>query len=238
MQGKLLQKSVLGLLMGLIFITSFAVSAAHSNNPREQPTKEIARRDFGAWTYLAREQGEAITITVELTEKNNHGLKSYMLANNELARALFGQQATVESRIVFKRPLREEQLPQTVQAARSQVKQYELRIRGAKNEKFTVFGTPDPEVFLPEERVELFINTFKQKTGAADFKGFTNVTMPLTAEHYQSLMNSPEVLFVDIAPMAAIQDLKQFSSIPIEADTTISVIYAPTFWYHEEIIDP
>ncbi len=56
--------------------------------------------------------------------------------------------------------------------------------------------------------------------------------MLMTLQQYRELSSATNVLFVDVAPAAAIQDFK--ASFPsLARGKQIAVAYAPTFWYHE-----
>ncbi|MFL5801191.1 MAG: hypothetical protein ACJ8CR_05555 [Roseiflexaceae bacterium] len=160
-----------------------------------------------------------------------------MQANAELAASLFQQHNSLEGRVVFKRPVREQELPQTVQAAQSQVKGYELRVRGGKNEKFTIFGAPSTNEFLQQDLLTYMVADIKAKSGRADLKGFTTIAMSMSAAQYQELMTSPNVLFVDIVPAAAVEDYQRSYGNPAEAEP-ITTSPAPAYWYQEEAVNP
>jgi len=226
------------LLMAAIFGVSFTVSAAQVG-PRTGSASAniVAERDFGSWKYVATKEQNGVAIAVELTQKDHKGLKSYMLANAQLATQLFQQHPSLEGRVVFKRPAQEQDLPKTIQSAQSQVKGYELRVRGGKNEKFTVFGVPSTSSFLPQDLLTPMLADIATKSGRADLKGFTTITMSMSAAQYQELIAAPNVLFVDIAPAAAVDDYQQSLSSSTGAES-ITTSPAPAYWYQEETIEP
>jgi hypothetical protein len=236
--SKLTRKVGLGLLLGLIFAVSLVVSSARAQQSSpHRPTKDITQRDFGAWKYSVTEQDGVTVVAVELTNKDNNGLKAYMQANSDLASNVFKGQDMVEGRVILKQPLSEDQLPQVIQSARSQVTAYELRVKASGKEKYTIFGAPDADAFLPQGILNHFLDDIK-KRGEAKFEGFTTVTMNMDREQFQALAASPHVLFVDIIPAAAIDDFKQSPAAQLVPNTPISTIPVPAYWYHEEVVDP
>lgn len=228
------------LVIPALFVTSFIVSASAAQTPRNTaPSKTTitGQRSFTAWSYLLTNQDGVTVLSVELNRKDNLGLRDYIQANAELAGAVFKQQAVVEGRVVFKQPLQEKQLPSVVVRHQDQVSGYELRIKGAQGEKFTIFGAPDASAFLPQDMIASFRHDIEHKTGSAELKGFTNVTMTMSAAEYQQLTNNPHVLFVDIAPAAAVEDARQNLDPAIQGASVLKQ-YAPAYWYHEESANP
>ena len=238
MPGTSLRKVGLCLLMVAIFSISFTVSAAQmASRTDATSTNIVAQRDFGSWRYVATKEQGGIMIAAELTQKDQKGLESYMLANAELAARLFQQHTSLEGRIVFKRPVLEQELPKTVQVAQSQVRGYELRVKGGKNEKFTIFGAPSTNEFLPQDLLATMLADITAKSDRADLKGFTTLTMSMSAAQYRQLVTAPNVLFVDIVPAAVVDDYQR-SLGNSAGSASIATSLAPAYWYHEEAIDP
>jgi len=237
MLGTSLRTVGLWLTLAVIFSASFTVSLAQSGQRSDATSANIvAQRDFGAWKYLAIRDDSGIMITVEVAQKDLMGLKAYMIANAELATRLFQQNTRLEGRVVFKRPVPEKDLPKAIQVASTEVKGYELRARGGKNEKFTIFGAPSASDFLPQDLLAPMLADIRAKSGRAEFKGFTTITVPLSAAQYQELVTAPDVLFVDIAPAAAVEDYQWFFASPSGSEA-VTAIAAPSYWYNEETLD-
>jgi hypothetical protein len=238
--GFISSKYAFWLAIPALFIISFIVSAAASPMPESRSsnkTKVLDQSHFDAWNYLLTDQDAVIVVDVELNRKDNVGLRQYMQANAEMVADLFKEQSVVEGRVVFRQPIRENQLPTMVSQHQDQVSAYELRIKGAKGEKFTILGAPDTIAFLPQDMIASFQHDIEHKTGGAELKGFTNITMTMTARQYQELMKSPHVLFVDVIPAVAVEKARQTFGRALQGKPVITQ-YAPTYWYHEEAIDP
>jgi hypothetical protein len=102
-----------------------------------------------------------------------------------------------------------------------------------------IFITHDPGSIDMQARPQhySFQHDIEHKTGGAELKGFTNITMTMTARQYQELMKSPHVLFVDVIPAVAVEKARQTFGRALQGKPVITQ-YAPTYWYHEEAIDP
>lgn len=228
------------LVIPALFVISFIVSASAAQTPRNTaPSKTTitGQRSFTAWSYLLTKQDGVTVLSVELSRKDNLGLRDYIQANAELAGAVFKRQAVVAGRVVFKQSLQEKQLPAAIVQHQDQVSGYELRIKGAQGEKFTIFGAPDASAFLPQDMLDSFQHDIEHKTGSAQLKGFTNVTMTMSADEYEQLTKDPRVLFVDIVPAAAVEDARQNLDATIQSESVVKQ-YAPAYWYHEESANP
>lgn len=160
-------------------------------------------------------------------------MRSYIQSNEQSARRLFQQRATVEARVVFTRPLGESELPATLRAARGAVTAYELRLLGPRGERFTVFGRPDPNAFLRMDKVRFFQEALRSKVGVTELKGFVNVTLSVDARQFEALSREADVLLVDVGPAAAIEHLTSTFGARV-ANKRISASYAPTYWYYED----
>lgn len=224
---------------GLSFAASFLVAVVGvqaqsvrgtQSPPRPQPlTKQV----LGPLSYSATDEGSALTVSADLTQRTGSGMRAYIQSNDQTARRLFQQRSTVEAKVVFTRPLAEGELPVALRAARGAVTAYELRLLGPRGERLTLFGRPEPNAFLRMDKVRGFQEALGRKVGATDLKGFVSVTLAVDAGQFEALRREAEVLLVDVGPEAAVEHLTSTLGARV-AGKRISVGYAPTYWYYED----
>lgn len=222
-----------GILALLLFGGSFWVSTLVSNAQASPTSHVLAQQTFSTWHYeIVRESDGLITVTVEPTRRDRGGLLAYREANIALASALFKRHPSLEARVVFTHPLEEAQIPETLHQAGSDGLHYELRFRSHHGEPGTIFGAPDEQSFLPAERVAQAKQALEEQMGSGVIEGVTTITSKLTAEQFQQLVASPDVLLIDVAPHHAVADARARKTMA--ADEPLLITYPPIHWYHEQ----
>ena len=209
--------------------------SADAGGPVNDPRPPKLEKSFGNWKYAVfQNNDDDAEISIGYDHRSVQSLKAFAQTNKDLAKQLQARGTTTfEALITFSRPLSLEEFNAMVRKHNLSVNTYTIRMITPNGHRWTITGSPEGGVLVPEQRLKTAKTFALTHSPDAIFAGIVDVEASFNTTQLESLHATPGIFLVDLTRTLVKQEVRQAFTKVQEAKLAVNGVHP--YWFMEDL---